>query len=73
MAILDLSNQSKVKTSVQTLSEEISGAMGARKAVWDKIPFEKRKQWVLNEKDPVMVEIYAMYLYLKNNFFEGLK
>lgn len=40
-----------------------------RKPIWDRLPIEKKRQWVTSGKDPIMNAAWDIYKYLNNNFF----
>jgi len=43
--------------------------MELRKQIWDRISFEKKKQWIVSDKDPIMTLAWQTYRYLRDNFF----
>jgi hypothetical protein len=73
MADLNLTGQSVKANQIGVRLLDLKGAMDARKVIWDKLPLEKRKQWVQNAAtvDPIMDIAWDIFKYLKRNFYDG--
>jgi conjugal transfer/entry exclusion protein len=71
MAILNLINQQAATTQIQPYINTLKNRLDNRKAVWDKLSVEKRRQWILSDKDPIMTLAYSIYKYLHKNFFSS--
>ena len=69
MTELDLTNQLAEKTDIGPKLIKLTALMDQRKPIWDKLPLEKKKKWVLSDKDPIMGIAWDVYKYLRNNFF----
>lgn len=70
MAILNLIDQNKKATTINTHIQQLKTQMDARKEVWDKLSPERKKKWILSNKDPIMTLAWQIFKYLRNNFFE---
>ena len=69
MATLDLTLSGTDKTKIQTGLVTLKAHLDLRKEIWAKLPLEKRKAWVLSDKDDVITLAYDVYKYLDRNFF----
>ena len=69
MAQLDLKNQTALYVLVAPRIDKLKAAMALRKDVWDRLPQEKRKNWIASDKDPIMGLVWDVYRYLRDNFF----
>jgi hypothetical protein len=71
MAILNLSDQAILKNTIAPKIQSLKTAMNARKVIWDKLSSEKKEKWITSDKDPIMSLAWAIYKYLRNNFFDA--
>jgi hypothetical protein len=69
MATLDLSNQANNAGQIESKIQTLKGLMDLRKPIWDRLSYQKRKQWVLSGQDPIMTLAWQTFKYLRNNFF----
>lgn len=69
MATLNLTGQEVERVDINPKIVKLKNLMDQRKPIWDKISPEKRKQWVLSDKDPIMSLAWSVFKYLKSNFF----
>jgi len=70
MATLNLIDQATLAGQVQTRINQLKASMDQRKEIWDRLPVEKKKAWILSGKDPIMSLSWTIYRYLRNNFFD---
>ena len=70
MARLNLTNQQAAVDQIQPYLNALKTRLDNRKAIWDRLPRHKQKQWILSGKDPIMTLAWTMYKYLHKNFFE---
>ena len=70
MADLNLTGQSVSASQIQTRIVQMRDSMDLRKEIWDKRPYEKKKQWITSGKDPMMTLAWNIYRYLRDNFFD---
>jgi len=68
MAILNLSNQQAAVDSIEPYIIGLKNRMDQRRQMWDKLPFKKKKRWVLSDKDPIMSLAWSIYKYLDEFF-----
>jgi hypothetical protein len=73
MTILNLTSQSVEYTDIAPKLNKLKTLMDARKAIWDKLPDEKKLKWVKSDKDPIMALAVTVYKYLDKNFFGDLR
>jgi hypothetical protein len=71
MAELNLIEQSVVASQIQTRIVTLKSLMDQRKPFWDRMPIEKKRQWVKSGKDPIMTLALEVFKYLNNNFFRN--
>ena len=69
MADLNLTGQSASADQIQTRVTQLRNAMEQRKEVWNRMSVEKKKAWIAGGKDPIMSLAWAVYRYLRDNFF----
>jgi hypothetical protein len=69
MTQLNLTNQQAAVDQIQPYINALKTRMLDRKELWDKINIQKRKQWVLSDKDPIMSLAWSIYKWLDTNFF----
>lgn len=69
MSQLNLTGQQDVHNLIAPKIQELKNVMDARKNIWNKLPIEKKKKWVISGKDPIMNIAWNVYKYLRNNFF----
>jgi len=69
MADLNLTDQATLRNTIAPKMQDLRNAMDLRKTVWDRISFEKKKQWIVSDKDPIMTLAWQTYRYLRDNFF----
>lgn len=69
MAILSLTGQTIASAEITPKLVQLKNLMDQRKIIWDKISDEKKRAWVLSEKDPIMDIAWDVFRYLNNNFF----
>jgi hypothetical protein len=69
MTQLNLTNQQAAVDQIQPYINALKNRMLDRKELWDKINIQKRKQWVLSDKDPIMSLAWSIYKWLDTNFF----
>ena len=70
MANLTLTGQASVATAIKTKIDDLTAALDLRKNIWDSMTREKRADIITNWKqDPIMLQAYNLYLYLRDNFF----
>ena len=65
---LNLSNQTNLRNQILPAIVALKNAMIARKPMWDKLPFRKRKAWVMSDKDPIMSLAWDIYKALDEYF-----
>jgi hypothetical protein len=70
MATLTLSNQAAAKSAVEPALAQLDSLLESRRAVWERLPPEKRKGWIDKGLDPVITLAWAHYRYLKSFFKE---
>ena len=70
MANLTLNGQATKAADIGPKLAKLKQALDARKAIWTKLPIEKKKKWVASEKDPVMTLAFTIGQYLQKNFPE---
>ncbi|MBE3145296.1 MAG: hypothetical protein IMZ61_15465 [Planctomycetes bacterium] len=70
MATLTLTEQMTSSSQIQTRILTLKSLLDQRKPFWDRMPIEKKRQWVVSNKDPIMSLAWDVYKYLNNNFFE---
>jgi len=75
VADLNLTGQQAVYDAVAPKMLQLKEEMDKRRAIWDKLPDEKKKLWIQKAmddptKDAVMKIAWQMYRYLRDNFFE---
>ena len=68
MAKLILKNQATIATMIATKVNNLKAVMNSRKAIWDKIPSEKKAKWIKSGKDPIMTLAWNLYQYLDGFF-----
>lgn len=69
MTELNLTGQATAAGQIQTRITQLRGLMDQRLPVWNKLPLAKKKAWVKSGKDPIMTLAWAIYKYLRDNFF----
>ena len=69
MTTLNLTNQQTAVTAMAPYITGLKDRMEQRKVIWDKLPIEKKKQWVKSGKDPIMTLAYNTFKYLRDGFF----
>lgn len=69
MTILDLTGQTTAKNLIAPKLLALKTELDKRLPVWQRISIEKKKKWVLSDKDPIMSIAWDVYKYLRNNFF----
>lgn len=69
MTELSLTGQTVSASQIQTRIVTLKSLMDQRKPIWDKISTEKKRAWILSNKDPIMSLSWDIYRYLENNFF----
>lgn len=74
MPTLDLKNQNQASNLIKGRIDDLKTMLEERKPFWDRMPFEKRRQWLDSQKDPVMNLAVDIYVYLRKNIFyeEGI-
>ena len=68
MAKLILDNQTIIATTIGTKVNSLKAVMDSRKAIWGKIPPEKKVKWIKSGKDPIMTLAFNIYQYLDGFF-----
>jgi len=66
---LDLTLSGADKTKIQTGLAKLKEHLDQRKEVWNRIPPEKCKAWIVSDKDDVMSLAWNVFKYLDSNFF----
>lgn len=69
---LNLSGQTTLRNQIGPRIQDLKTAMDLRLTIWKKLPFEKRRAWVLSGKDPIMTLAFDVYRYLRDNFATGV-
>ena len=69
MADLNLEGQSTEASTINPKLLAFKNLLDQRKTIWQRIPFAKRKAWILSDKDPIMSAAWDTYKYLSKNFF----
>lgn len=69
MATLNLTGQQLEYQDIAPKLLKLKNLMDLRKVIWARLPPEKRKLWVTNDKDPIMSVAWDVFKYLENNFF----
>lgn len=67
---LNLTGQTTASGQIQTRVTQLRNLMEQRKAIWQRLPIEKKRAWIKSGKDPVMALAWDVYKYLRNNFFQ---
>lgn len=70
MTTLNLSNQTTIKNLIAPKVQDLKTEMEKRKAIWNKLPVEKKKKWITSDKDPIMTLAWNAYVYLRDGFFK---
>ena len=71
---MNLSNQQAYYDQVAPKILQLKNQMDLRKIVWDKLEnapngIQRKKQWILSDKDPLMTLSWDIFKYLHNNFY----
>ena len=69
MAKLTLNNQRQASNAVKTRTDDLKTLLDSRRAIWEKLPFEQKRVWIRDGKDPVMSLAWEVYDFLDQNFF----
>ncbi len=74
MADLVLTNQAREVEAIKPHVEKLKQLMGERREIWDSLRPVERWRWLQNSDDPVMAELWSMYVYLDETCgFERIK
>lgn len=73
MTILNLTNQTTAKNQIAPKLAALKTELDKRLPVWRRISLEKKRQWVLSDKDPIMSLAWDVYKYLDKNFFGDVR
>ena len=68
MAKLILNSQAIIAGTIGTKVNSLKTALNSRKAIWSKIPSEKKVKWIKSSKDPIMTLAWNLYQYLDDFF-----
>ena len=69
MTDLNLTGQSVASGQIATRLATLRNLLLERKVIWDRIPMEKKKQWIQSGKDPVMTLAWDIFKWLRDNLF----
>ena len=69
MAIFDPVERQTIKDNIWPKMVELNQYMQADKTIWQKIPYEKRKNIIDNNRDPIMSMLFVFYKKLHNEWF----
>jgi len=67
---LHLSGQKAVADQIKPKLDDLKAALAARRDVFNRIPENKKRQWIEGGKDPLMVAAWDLYQWLKDFFKE---
>jgi len=71
MAELNLTTQATAGAAIRTRIIQLKTLLEQRKPFWDRMPIEKKRAWIVSDKDPVMNLAWDIFKYLNNNFFRN--
>lgn len=71
MAKLNLTDQDKAKQQIYPKLLQMKTELDKRKEMWDKLPMDRRIDWIVSGQDPILVIAVDVYKYL-DEFFGGL-
>ncbi len=69
MADLNLTGQQAQTNQIAPKIQTLKDRMNERKAIWDKLPDDKKKLWITSGDDPIMTLAWQSYRFLRDNFF----
>lgn len=69
MAVYDISKSQL--NALQSRLDEAKAFLESRRALWQRLSPEKRKQWREKCPDPMLAKLIAIYEYLQKFFGEG--
>ncbi len=65
MANLSLTGQSTISAQVQQRINALRTEMEKRREIWYRLPYEKKRAWILSDKDPIISLAWTIYKYLR--------
>lgn len=68
MAIINLTNQENINDTVKTQLLALKGILDRYRPFWDKLPYDKKRQLIKDEKFPLLNTVWSTYKYLKDFF-----
>ncbi len=73
MALFNFTNQQQLYDTILPAFQAMKAQLNARRPLWDKLSFAKKKAWVTSNKDPIMDLGWDTYKFLNDYFSKHLQ